>query len=784
VHGRFSGYATARAFLTVVAALLLTYLAALALFPRLLDGLPSVLAWFGRPHSAATMAIVTLVLVALAATLFRSRGPEQAGAPVALVAGLAMISLVLALASYWNCHDATHPRFFTMLEWTAGLVKGGTGTQSLDAGPCPLPTPVALEIARLSALAAVFLGVAGIAAAVFRSRIDVLRVRAARSVTVVVGIDDDAVPMVEAVARTLRRGETLVVVTGLPDRQCVRVARRLGARVVTTDLHRPGALASLPLWGKLDRLYLLSSDPSTNLRRLAEVTSGKAKNHERQRIPLIVRIDDPWQAMAWRAQHFGAADKRWAADAVGKYEVTARRLLDEITADRAVERLLVCGASQLTLALCADMTQRQLEYDYFSAAADVAPPTVTLVADRAEEYKSDHEFLCRQIALPALHVSAIGASPSVGQLLSLIQQGSPERTAVVLVDGGGLEAGTGTRLAARVPTTPIWAWDPEAEVTDDRVSLLGRLHTFRLSMDLPDGQAQDAWERAARLIHDRYAAGTDRATAATVPWSQLDEFYRGSNRRQVRNALWMVEEIGGHTWNTFGGPTDPVSTAALRGRSPAEQLRLMGIDGPTALAMARAEHEDWCRYLRTHGWRYGPVRSDADRVHDKLVDWAIVEADANMRDRALASLAATLSKLRELGYRSRPVDDTLPWQHFHRTGTVIAERRDDGWTWSTRSGETMQAGAGDWAVRDPDVDHWWSVRDDIFRERYEHVEGAIWRRVGIVSARPAADGEVVSTLEGPVTASAGDWVIEGEAGERWPVPGDEFGRRYRSADID
>src|SRR5215218_10271325 len=114
------------------------------------------------------------------------------------------------------------------------------------------------------------------------------------------------------------------------------------------------------------------------------------------------------------------------------------------------------------------------------------------------------------------------------------------------------------------------------------------------------------------------------------------------------------------------------------------------------------------------------------------------------------------------GLRSWPVDnadsnssdDSIcdPWRQFRRTGTVIAEKRAEAWTWKSRSGQTMQASAGDWAVEDADGDRW-SVRDDIFRARYEHVEGRYWRRHGTVSARPARDGEIVDTLEGRVTAS-------------------------------
>jgi hypothetical protein len=104
------------------------------------------------------------------------------------------------------------------------------------------------------------------------------------------------------------------------------------------------------------------------------------------------------------------------------------------------------------------------------------------------------------------------------------------------------------------------------------------------------------------------------------------------------------------------------------------------------------------------------------------------------------------------------------------------------WTWTTRSGDTLTAQAGDWEVHEGGNGQAWSVRDDIFRARYEHIEGDQWRRRGVVTARPARAGEVVETLEGRVTAADGDWVVRGEQGDQWPVPADEFARRYETAD--
>ncbi|MGV0776638.1 hypothetical protein [Mycolicibacterium elephantis] len=768
---------------SVVASLLLGYLVALALAPQLRDRAPSSLQWFGRPGSWQSIAIVVTVLALLGVLVVRAQGVRRPGAPVAIVAGLALISAALGLASYWDCHDDEHPWFFRPLMFTASVVKGGTGDQSLGGQTCPSPTPVALEIARLSALAAIFLSVIGVAAALFRSRMDRLRVYFARSVTAVVDVDDDTLSMVSAIARTMDPRSTLVLITTSLDHPCVPEARNHGARVVAVDFDRPDTLKTLSLWRKLDRLYLLSADPSSNLLRLKVIADRLAEVSRKQRLPLIVRIDDPWQAEAWRAMHFGGSDTRWAADAVGKYEVTARRLLDRIISTDRVDRILVCGTSRLTLALCSNMAQRQLERDYYAAPDEDPLPRLVLVAENAEEYEQDYAMSRRRLGLSAssMQVQTVAERPSVPVLASLLADASD--TAVILVDrdtsaASSIDTTTGTRLAARFPTAPIYAWDATAQVTEDRLSLVGKLRTYRLSMDLPEGQAQDAWERAARLIHDRYAAEAGHRSAGTRPWAELDEFYRESNRRQVRNALWMVEQIGGHTWNAWNATADDVDTPNLRGLPPLDQLRLLGFERDEAIAMARAEHEDWCRYYRASGWRYGPQRDDARKIHDKLVDWAGIEADPDLLNAALGSLAATLSKLRELGYRSRPARERPEWQRFRRIGDVIAEQRDTAWTWKTGSGETMRAEAGDWAVRDVDGDERWSVRDDIFRATYQHEEGDRWQRRGTVRARPAEDGETVATLEGSVRASSGDWVVQGDQGEQWVVPGEQFARRY------
>ncbi|SPM34457.1 hypothetical protein MRAB57_2272 [Mycobacterium rhizamassiliense] len=754
--------------------LLIVYLAVVALRPAIVDALPPGARWFGRAGSMPTLGIVVAVLIWASVLTFRSGNSHRVvGVSFSLIAALVPMTAVLGLSAYWGCHDANHPAVFTPMMATASLVKGGTGDFSVGGRTCPNPTPVGLEMARIAALSAIFTGLGGVVIGAFRSQVDRLRANLAESVTAIVGVDADTESMVSGVARTLERRGTLVVITGASDDRVQRT-RRQGARVVLVDFNTPETMVSLRLWRHLSRLYLMAPDPAVNLLWLDLISKRLAEVDHKQRLPLIVRMDDPWLAQAWRAQQFGGSDTRWAADVVGKYEVTARRLLDSILATGRTSHVFVCGTSQLTLALCADLTQRALERDFYTPPDAVPLPALTLVERDAEDYLRDHEFHRQQAGFmsegPA--IDAVAEAPTIPTMLNLVADGDPATSAVIFVDAHA--ATPAARLAARFPEMPIYASDLNTSVNDDSIQVVGRMQSYSLVLDTREGQVQDAWERAARLIHERYVSTIDPSWTrgpAAVPWAELDEFYRGSNRRQVRNALWMVEQIAGHTWNTWGTPPAQLSGTKMAGLEPLEQLALMGFDRHSSMSMAQAEHEDWCRYYRRNGWKYGTPRDDSRRIHDKLVDWSVVESDPDLLNAAVRSLAATLWSLRQLGFRSRPI-----WQSFTRIGTVAAEQRSAPWTWTSESGHTMRADAGDWAVQEDGKT--WSVRDDIFRDTYEPAGDGRWQRKGRAQARPAYPGETVNTLEGPATAAEGDWIVRGGTGEQWPVPGDEFARRY------
>jgi hypothetical protein len=89
----------------------------------------------------------------------------------------------------------------------------------------------------------------------------------------------------------------------------------------------------------------------------------------------------------------------------------------------------------------------------------------------------------------------------------------------------------------------------------------------------------------------------------------------------------------------------------------------------------------------------------------------------------------------------------------------------------------LQAKPGDWRVSNAEGNVW-SVAPEVYGTTYEHISGNRWRRIGEVNARPAVEGEVVESLEGPERARAGDWVMEGPVGERWVTSAEHFSTNY------
>lgn len=769
---------------------MIAYLCCVALWPQILSGVPKSVAWFGQPGTWWTIAVV-LVVPCLIVLRWRLTSGQLNKTPLLLLSTMALSAVLLGMSSYWRCHG-TQSVFFTPLVWTVGLFAGTAQDPfSLQSGNACAGTrfPVALELARLLAVATTSTAVLAAVSRLFRQQLDRLAIRRAKSLTVALGAGDDTTSIIKTIVQNMPARETLTILTEDGDLSSMRQARNAGAKVQVINTNDLEALAKLKIWRKLDRLYLLSPDQNQNRAWLATIDGVIAEQSPpRVRLPLTFRLDDPLSARVWRRQSFGSTGRRWAADAVGLYEMTAARVVRHIREHVAGESLtaLVCGRSTLTDALIEEFAQVAREEQIYSKHQCSSVTEVMVMASGAKGLTDDYILRQPRIApdTALLPVTALEAEPSVDAICSFLKGKSPGDYVVIFSEP---DSDAAARLANRIPGLVIY----QASATSKSMTtfpIIDNLYTFPISMAIDDGDPQDVWERAAELVHERYSASSKRDIASRQAWNQLDPFYKQSNRRQLLNALWMVEEIGQQSWNTLQDQDiEPISAETLESE-PREQLLSLGFTDDAIEQMLRVEHDDWCRYYLAAGWKYGEVRDDATKRHNQLLDWDRLTAEnPDYRAQSTRSLASTLITLRALGYRSKPKAPSpsiqqgesggSSWQYFSRRGTVTAEQLNEKWTWRTDSGNEMVAAPGDWAVTDQ-AGNLRSVAAAVFPATHEKIGPNQYRRTGFVRAQPAAPGEVVKSPEGQSVAPTGSWIVEGMGGERWFVPGQQFQETY------
>ena len=765
-------------------ALLVLYVAGLVLFcyaaltatpaPTAYAITRSPFAAYGDPRAWWPVALQLALGAAAFGAYYLPRRHETRSFSLLVTGGLGVSTIVLGVFGAWNCADNESP-FFAPLAIALALLLGNA--PSFTGACANLPLPLAVQAARLFGPLLLVITALGIAATLFRARLDRLVVRFSRSLVVVVGLSGEALPLVRRLATDLPRRTVLTVLVA-GESPLVRLTRQIGARVVVCDVDDPRALRVLMLRKhrfKVQALYLVSSDVSANLswaRRFRDVADTSRPLSTEPPPRITARIDDPWQAEYWRRSNAyrtptgqRAQSVRWVSDALSVHEVTAALLVGHVQS-HPHDRLAVVGPSSLALAICAELAQRQREGSVLASQSRPSFAELVLVGPGAADLRAQHEIRQERFGntAEAAAITIESIEPTEAGLTSLLE--SDANPAVIFTDesGGSRRDGLSpTLLAARHPAWTIYVFDSTTQGLVRR-PIMERLYPFGLTIEPPEGAAVDSWERAARVVHQAYLNSLgdqrDPTKPAQRPWAELPPFYRASNVRLVTATLAGAESVG-RTWGPI--PDDQAGTATMG--VPPDQLR----------EMAELEHESWRRFYLEQGWSYGPRRDDARHVHNALLPWD--QLSPEYRDRAVGNVRDALSTLHALGYRSWTARVDRCWVPVVRRGEVHATVLESDWRWQTRSGEWLQARAGDYQIRNGSGETW-SVDREIFTRSYEHVAGDRWRRTGEVFAQPAVPGELVVSLEGPDTAGEGDWVIKGAAGEQWLTSADHFAKNY------
>ena len=737
-----------------------------------------------------------LVQVALGTAAFLTyywpRRRDARNFSVLVTSVLAATTVSIGLVAYWGCPStASESTFWTPLTYALNLLVGNI--QECDVGPDVRAAPLALQLPRLFGPLLLVIAAFGIVASIFRAQSDRLLVRLSRSLVVLVGLTEEAMPLVRRLITEREADATLAVLVSDPGNVLIKSARNLGARVVVCDVKNLGALRSLLTARgrfKVRTFYAVATDVAENLRwaaqlRAAADSTGPSRANMSPR--MIVRIDDPWQAEYWRRTNAyrtpgSESSVRWISDALSVYEVTAELILDRIldpSLEQRFDRVVIVGSSALALAVCAELAQREREGDALSAPPLPGLADLILYGSEAEMLREQHRLRQERFGNSGDvgMISVVESEPTSDHLRATLQH--DQHPALILADDPALIGPHRTTyLAALNPTWTIFDWSPTTRGVADQ-PIMERLYPFGLTLDAPSSLPVDSWERAARVVHEQYRLimrqhqQLEPSKPSHRAWEQLDRFLRESNIRQVTTAVAAAESLG-RSWGPVvrGVRSDGLVTSAEISESELD-------------AMAKMEHASWMEYLEDNGWRYGSERDDRRHLHPSLRAWDQLTPEDQAKTRE--GVANALRILNRLGYRStvlRPRGDgsegrdSSRWVEVVRHGEVTAVRCNAPFTWTNESGETMQAEAGDWRITNA-AGRSWSVAPDIFVRTYEHVEGDRWRRTGRAWARSAIPGEVINSLEGPQTASEGDWVIRGPKGEEWATTGDHFAASYQ-----
>lgn len=515
------------------------------------------------------------------------------------------------------------------------------------------PVPRSLQLARWTGVAASLGAILNALLALFARRIHDARLRRLSGHSVVIGAGEAGT---ELATNLLDDGERVAVIEADAGHAALPALVDRGAWDRLGDATEPETLRAAAVQ-QADRVIVVGGSDTTNLEILSAIHEVCGDRDPRQppltchvhlARPHFERLADPLSGRE-------SDTPRLEVSTFSRPANSARLLLEEAPLDREPiaegdERqvhLVIAELSPVGEALL----RQALAIGHYANGVPLAVTVIDPSATRKQQ--------ALQARMPELHECAdlvfLDGDPD--------QAAIRERIAGLLEDPGQLVsvAVCGADAEAALST----CLDLLPLLTDHNhtifVNLAGDPRVARLLQAAPVGPARlvpfgnataacsatavlcGELDTLARKIHDAYRAKRIQEGdlvekyPALRPWSELSGDLRDANRQQADHIPVKLRALG----------------YAMR---PAE-------DGAPGIAfqpsdeeveaLARAEHRRWCANRRLAGYRHGPVRDDAARIHPDLVPWEALDERTRDYDRDpvrnLPELLATV------GYRIQRV---------------------------------------------------------------------------------------------------------------------------------
>jgi hypothetical protein len=524
---------------------------------------------------------------------------------------------------------------------------------ALESGTVSEPVGWELQAARFLAPAmAVYTAIQAVAS-IFWTQIQLFRVRFIRNHIVICGLGRKGYLL----SRTFRnRGERVVVIEQDAGNDFLGQCRENGTMVLIGNATDPGLLSQARVNRAKHVICVCGSDGANaeiavNVHKLVSGRKGKA-------LSCLVHMYDLqlYNLLREREMAMGEIDA-FRLEFFNVFESGARVLLQEhppfndIPGQRS--HIVVVGLGRLGESIVINAARARWE----SHPADSSQLRITVIDKQANAKK---ESLCLQYPHLEKTCELVPRQMDVkepdfkrGDFL-LNDQGYPDANVVyVCLDDDSNALSTALALYQQLRTREIpivvrmlheaglATLLRERNVEHDSYA---NLHAFGL-LDrtcTPELISGCTYEILARSIHEKYVArerrkgSTPETNPSMLPWEDLPEVLRESNRNQGEHIRVKLEAIGCDIAVTNDWDAQPFYFSK-------EEVELL----------ARMEHKRWVDARLRSGFRYG-TNKDQERTHPDLVPWEQLPEEEKEKDReAVRQLSDLLAQARFQIYRFR-----------------------------------------------------------------------------------------------------------------------------------
>lgn len=505
---------------------------------------------------------------------------------------------------------------------------------TMESGAVPGKLPWQLEVARFGAP---LVAASAVVAAVFSLFSNELRrswLRFHGGHVIVCGLGRKGSRLVEELHK---EGKRVVVIE--PDEHNPGLSRCRALKVVVIPARSDDVWAlNRAFVDRADTLIATAGDDSVNI-ETAVLAHDLAKYRSKGVLRCVAHLTDPALQQILKAHPFFSDEADpFELELVNVYEAGARVVTEQARlpgpgADGGTTRVCIVGLGNFGEAVL-----RRLLRDWSMQRAELKDPSQTDLRDSAalEIIVVDLSATTKETAiLQRFHEYLSGVSLHfidrdvkspvfAGPDLAVSRTDQKMHAFFVCFDDDSLATLAAIRIRKRFGTTgPVVVRMTEQAglaklinsgsggcSTIDGICTIGFLDIACMG-DLFLGGDNEILARAfheAYLTERRAAGDTSIQNPSLVPWHELDEGTRQSNRARAADTREQLAKVG---LTLTSCPDRPI---ILHPFSP-EQLD----------ALARIEHERWLTVKRDDGWRSGEVRDNARKINPLIKEWEHLE---------------------------------------------------------------------------------------------------------------------------------------------------------------